>query len=581
MRSSRLLLKGLLIVLLAALPARADTPLDPLRLIPEHADLIVSVPQPSRLFDAYTTLAPVQSFLDLQPVREYYDSTNVRRFYQLVAYLEKELGGQWPDLVDRLAGNGVVVAAKFGPEPAPVLLVIQGKNEALTSRFAQIALQIAEQEIARQEGKDRPEKGTYRGLETIHIGAKFHAATAGAALLVSNTESTLHQALDLSLDGSQKSLCGNSELADARKLLPPDPLANVWLNLEIVRKAPQAKDVFALPRNDANLTVLAGGLLDVVGRAPYLAAGLYRQGNGLALTFGMPRGREGMPEALTVHVPPTGVPGSRPLLEPKGVIYSSSSYLDLSQFWDQRGKLFTEKQIEGFEEFEKNSGRFLGGTRLSQLFQQAGAYQRLIVANQASPGYKTKPHQGIPGFALVLEMRDPEGFTKTVDPILRTIALLTGQSAKLKLVEEKQGETTIVGYRFPEDRKLKGDDTDFRFNFSPAFASVGNQFIASSTFELARDLVGLLEKEAKNSLSASNPLTSHSKVYAEGGAEYLQGIEDFLLTQTILDQAVPPTSAREQVKALIAWVRQLGVLETSVNYGPQDFRFEVRLTPTR
>ena len=41
------------------------------------------------------------------------------------------------------------------------------------------------------------------------------------------------------------------------------------------------------------------------------------------------------------------------------------------------------------------------------------------------------------------------------------------------------------------------------------------------------------------------------RFYAPGFADLLQALEDTLLTQTILDQAVSPAEAREQVKALI------------------------------
>jgi hypothetical protein len=60
----------------------------------------------------------------------------------------------------------------------------------------------------------------------------------------------------------------------------------------------------------------------------------------------------------------------------------------------------------------------------------------------------------------------------------------------------------------------------------------------------------------------------------------MHNVEDFLLTQTILDRAVSPDSAREQVKALIEWVRQLGVLQIESSYSSNDFQYEFRLVPT-
>src|SRR5260370_42253017 len=91
-----------------AAPARADAPPDPRRLVPGVADLVVEVPQPRRLVEAFTTLDVLKQLRQFDQVRELVDSTTYRRFYQLVAYYEKQFGLKWPELLDRLAGGGAV-----------------------------------------------------------------------------------------------------------------------------------------------------------------------------------------------------------------------------------------------------------------------------------------------------------------------------------------------------------------------------------------------------------------------------------------------------------------------------------------
>src|SRR5262249_32614604 len=201
--------------------------------------------------------------------REFFDSTAYRRFYQLVAYFEKQLGAKWPDLLDLLAAGGAVLAAKVNePDPAPAWAVVQGKDEAKMRKFAELGLKILEQELAGQESKDKVEKVKYRDLEVVHAGKEFHAAVVGAALVFSNNEKGLHAALDLHLDGPKNSLAHVKHLADAKKQLPPHPLATAWLNLESVRKNEQARMAFEKGR-DPNLTVLFGGWLDSARPSPY------------------------------------------------------------------------------------------------------------------------------------------------------------------------------------------------------------------------------------------------------------------------------------------------------------------------
>ena len=104
--------------------------------------------------------------------------------------------------------------------------------------------------------------------------------------------------------------------------------------------------------------------------------------------------------------------------------------------------------------------------------------------------------------------------------------------------------------------------------------AVGNQFVACSTIELARELIDLLQTEARTS---PQPIaaTSRSRIYASGIAEIIQLFEDQFVTQAILDQAVPAKEAREQVKAFIELLRRQGSLGTDVTFSEKEFRFDL------
>jgi len=565
-------------LLIGTAAVRAEAPPDPLRLIPDQADVLFQIDSPRQLVETATTADLLQQFQKLDAIRELYDSTNSRRFYQLTAYFEKHLGAAWPDLLDRIGGGGVAVGVKLGPNPAPALLVMQSKDAETLRKFVKVGLEIVEQELARQEKTERPIKGSYRDVETVHIGDGFHVAIAGSALLVSNKEEALHKGLDLHLDSGKASLANVAGVADARKLLPAKSLAWAWLNLDTVHNAPQAKDIFTLPRNDVNLTVLFGGLLDIAGRAPSLCVALARDDAGSFVTARMGRGRQGSNEAMALHIPPDGA-GTLPLLEPKGVVYSVSYYLDVAKVWEQRDKLFNDKQKKGLEDADKRSALVLAGKKLSELLTEMGPHQRFVAVHQEKRGYKTEPAQRIPAFALVVDMRKQE-FGKTLETVLRGAAFLGGNQFKLKLTEEKHGDLTIVGYRFPEGEDRPARVADIAYNFSPSFVAVGDQFVASSTIELAHELVDVLQREAK----LAKPTTAsafQSRLYADGGADFLKSIDDQLFAQTMLDRALPPEQAKEQVKEFLGLVRRLGTLRSEIVYGAQDFRYDVRLVPAK
>jgi hypothetical protein len=348
---------------------------------------------------------------------------------------------------------------------------------------------------------------------------------------------------------------------------------SLWVNLVPAQQSPEGKEIFKRPKNDPGQVILFGGLLDVIGQSPYLGLGVYHRPDGWLASLRMPRGRDATPEGLGLHLAPPNQPGCLPPLEPKDVLYSTSFYLDVGKFWTERDKLLAEGPRKQLDKAEKDLGRFLAGHKLSELLTQAGPYHRIVVAAQDKSGYAKHPTQTIPAFAYVVSMRDPE-FGKAVDPMLRAAALLAGFKARLKMVEEDVNGVKLVGYRFPEDGTLPGDVNNVRFNFSPCFAAVGDQFFAASTLELGRELAGLLRQTPGP--APAYTVSERTIASAAGGAALLKAFQDQLLVQAALERSVPLDDVRQEVGKFVTWLRGLGVLHMDTDYLPHEFRFEVR-----
>jgi hypothetical protein len=561
-------------------PARAEAPPNPLRLVSDKADFFFKVEQPRRLVDIVYSLDAVKQLQKIDIIRELYDSTNYRRFIQLVAYFEKNLGMKYPQIIDQVAGGGIVVAGRLG-NPPPAVLVIQGRDEAVTEKFAMLVLEVVGQELARQEAKERIEKASHRWIVTYRIGKDIHAAVTGSAILLSNKAEALHAAIDLYLDGDKASMVHVAEASEARKLLPPDPLAWGWLKFANIRKLPGADEIYKDKRDNFLLTVFFSAYLDLIRRSPYLYGGIYHQDNSLALTVRFPRGLDGMPPEMSIWHPPAGQVGSLPLLRPRNVLFSASYYWDLGKYWEHRHQLFTEKNAKSFEDFDKRSGLFLAGTRFSKLLTTAGPHHRLVAVQPTQPSYQTRPSQLYPAGAIVADMRDPEEFAKAMNTVLRAGALFASTQVDFKMTEEKRGDWTLVGYRFAEGGAkargfLRNDTGNIRYNFSPCFARVGNQLFVSSTIELGRELVDLLDKEYRNKELKGQAAVNVMQFYGSGGAASMRAFKDQLLTQTILNQAASPEEADKQVKAFIDLVAGLGMVEIVEQYEKNGFHFDVR-----
>jgi hypothetical protein len=97
--------------------------------------------------------------------------------------------------------------------------------------------------------------------------------------------------------------------------------------------------------------------------------------------------------------------------------------------------------------------------------------------------------------------------------------------------------------------------------------------------ELGRELIGMVEKQAVEKSKGACPLSTQTRVYAHGAAGLLRAAEEQLIGQAILNQAVNPAEAKEQLDKTIEWVSRLGQLRIEAQYGQHDFRLEIRYCP--
>ncbi len=569
MRLSSLTVWTPFILCLSAAPAGAQAPADPLRLVPSQAELVVTLTQPRQLLDVVYNHDIVKDVLKIATIRELLDTTNFRRFQQLLAFYEKELGHNAFDLLDKLGGGGAVLAARFSNNPA-VVLVIQSRDTELLQRFVTLSLKVAEQEMVRQEIKAKPTQASYRGRPTIQIGPKVNLAIVDGALVFASDMQALRAAVDRGEDSRP-----DPNLAAVRQTQPKNALAWAWLDMDAVRKIKKFKDGLDSASLDTNVLVLFGGLMDMLRRAPQASAALVQQGKGFGLSVQVPRGREGM-KAAELLAPPDDR-GSLPLLEPSNALLSVSYFLDLGQLWDNRYKALTKKQAQVLEKADQDTAKFLLGTRVNTLFRQAGPFHRFVMTAPPRPPQQNFPDNPFAafGYGLAIDMRDA-AFARSMETILRGAALFGTFNTPLKMIEEKHGERTIVSYRLLPDQKQSEEVNRLRANFTPSFSHAGNQFIVTSSVELCRELLDLVANEKS---SAASPASTRARLSGACAISYLRTLEDQLLTQTILAQALPPNVARQQVQAVVELVERLGLLTLEVRYNSRDSSYELRWQP--
>jgi hypothetical protein len=567
--------------------ARADDPVpDPLRVVPTEADLFIKVDHPRRLIETVLTHPTFHQARQLAQFRDFFESATVARFEKLIAYYEKDLGMPWRQIVDQAMGGGVVVAAKvLGTEDSPVLLATQSRDRATLEKLLESVIGVLEEEISRDGKQAKVARKNYRGAKTFHLGDDLHAALIDGALLVSNKQYALKMGIDRAVDRQLPNLATANGPQQARKLLDGDVLAWGWVNLAPIQAIPEVKENTQTPNNNALLTLLFGGWIDSFRRSPFAAVGIFHEpANGLRVGLRMPAGLTGgnaAEQALTTPTKP-GEPATLPLLQPKGTLFTQSFYWDLSILWKERAKIFNAETVKQFEEANSNPIPFLPGQTLATILEQTAPQHRLVVATTEQTTYRQKPALGVPAFAFVTTMRDPQ-LAKTFEAGLRALALFGGnQLGGLKLVEQKHQGVNVVGYLFDEKGPPKGalatDVDGVRFAFSPCFATVGDQFIICSRLELIRELIEIIQKEDR---TQRHPAAGRMRFSGQGLADLLYSDPAQLLTQTILDQALPDAEARQYVETYLGFLRDLGQFDSTTEYRADQFRFDIRWTPRK
>lgn len=563
---------ALLLGALWPLAALSAEPSDVLRYVPRQADAALIVEQPRQLANALIRFEPLRQLASFAAVQEQFEATSSKRFLSLIGYFEKSLGKPWQELLDVLAGGGACLAIRFEGDDSPALLVLKCTDEAMLHKAMDLAMDVARQELDRTEATARLRSVEYRGYTGHQLGPNAFVAACGPILFLSNRAEAVKAGIDLYINGAHESLAGRGHAAAARKMLPAQPAAWIFGNTTRLHEMPDAQQAYRYPKGDVGQLAVFQGLTDVLGKSPFIAIGTYLSDTGMQTAVRMPAGRDATPDGLALHLPAEGQQATLPLLEPQGVLFSMSFFLDLGKLWSERERLLVESTRKEIEGADQRLGRFLGGRKLAELLTSIGTHHRLVVVHQAKAGYSQQPDQIQPAVAFISDLRSPD-YAAGMNAVLRSAALVVGAQAKLKYKEEAIGDVKLVTYRFPENGELPGDAGNARFNLSPCFAKVGNQFFMASTVELGRELVSMLQQPEQ----PTGQSTTQMRVYAAGGATLLSALEDQLLTQTILDRASTVDDAKREAARFVEWIRSLGLLQIEVDYGRTEFHIDIRM----
>lgn len=555
--------------------------------LPDKPLIIVKLQEPQRLTEQIIRYAQWPEIQGLAAFREFQASTPWKRFQQFVAYIEKELGTTWPELLKQYSHEGVVFSleAKIGqpkadeagapPEAPRALLILPLKNAGQAQQVTQMIQELGQFELARQDSKAKYQTTKHRDVSIVHLGDQFAFASTGHYLILANQPQVLKDALDRK-ESMRKEPPAYLAAVEKKANGTGQRIAWAWVDLMQIKQDQNIHKLLEIPNNDPIPYYVLGGLLDAVRQSSWALAELCSANDDLMLQITLPGGRKNMNPALrAAFTPDPQGPGLQPYIELPGTFYQQSFYFDINALLAHQADYLSESVRKEFQEFDKKSGFVLYGHRFSKIVSYLGGRHQFLVTQQRDTGYDVKPKTMLPAFGLLLELRDPDAFDRAMQPILRSVGLLGSLNVKMKMMEEDVGNVHMIGYRMVDNEDNRSRDQGLLFNFSPCFARVGRFYMLASTQEMGRDLIQHLTHAPMQNVTNDGTSIRHHFSWPALGL-YFDSIKSAIVTQTILQEGGSRSEAEKQFTLLKELLERLGTIELSVQYLEDQFRMELR-----
>ncbi|MHB0960148.1 MAG: hypothetical protein ACYC0X_20980 [Pirellulaceae bacterium] len=548
-------------------------------LISDDAILVVRVNQPKALIDRAFDQRVVQFVQSLPPYKEAMAQAETQQVLTMVNFFESKYGADLPALLGKLVGGGVTLAA--GPGDS-ALLIVDAEDAQMLEEIHDFFRTIAKGEASKQSDPDRVASAEYRGVMGWKFGPGESHAIIGNRLLLSNRPETLKAAIDRQLDHSGQDLTKSSHYQRAVAALKNEAQVTLFANMAVLKQLPGFAQ--GLTQDDNPLTrLLFAPFLAAIHEASWLAASADLTAESLAINLVADRTS---PEPTTLNsfaLPLNEGQGAMPNLVVPGQIAALSMYRDLHQFYAAKDELFPDR-TSGLIFFENMMGIFFSGKDLTnEVLAQTLPDIRFVVAEQRYDEKTGTPAMKLPGFALVIQLRDQEKFALVMkEAWQKAIGLVNftrGQKAQPGLIIDSashNGTTYTTSYFSVADEENK-EAVDIRFNFQPALAVAGDRLIMSSSDLLARDLIDAIKLQQTEGVA---PVSGqHSLVTLKSGplASVLDSNREMLIRQNMVEDGKSREAAEQEVAGLFLVMKYLTELQFAAGTGADRSEVSIKL----
>ncbi|MEX0939536.1 MAG: hypothetical protein WDZ59_16855 [Pirellulales bacterium] len=488
-----------------------------------------------------------------------------------VAIAEAQLGMTWREAAEKLVAGGIYFG--LDSETQGVAVLVQSSDADALNNILDTLLRMARADAQNKSLEDPIRSTDHRGITAHHVG-QLHFAAVGEWLVLTNHESLGTQILDAYLDGNEQALNSAAYYQAARAGSSGDETAWSVVNLEALRKAGAAQELFKGQADNVAGEVLVGGLLDNLEEAPFATASLRLTERQVHLTLSMPYENGWIGEAREYYFGPGGTGDAPELIAVPSLLFSLSTYRDMSQMWLRAGDLLDEQANDELAKADSNLSTFFAGKDFGE--EILGAFRpeiQVVATRQSFQDVLPQPAIKLPAFALIFRLHEPERMQpelrRTFESLigfLNVVGAMNGQP-QFDLDRESENEHQIITATYvPEATEKDSQRAKIHFNFSPSVAFARDCFVVSSTKELARQLAdraGLADAAGGATMVVNTAMNLQIPVLRE----ILGDNREQLIARNMLEDGNSRQQAEQQIEALLAvsqWIRDL-TFKLSVN----------------
>jgi hypothetical protein len=520
--------------------------------------------------------------------QRYQASADYRRLEAVLQIAERQLGWDAWTTATKLLGGTVAVAVypKEGSKQPDALAIIRPSEPAALAELRKQLdplLVLAEEQIRRTE--------SVGGIETL-VFPKDAAFIAWRSdwLAISTSRSLLDETLRrLSGAGGSEKLAALDADESYQKMatsidwsLPQEDsdrsrLLRAYVNTALLNKASGGKPI-PEKLDNALGSLLFGDMVQSLRTSPFAAATVDISADGLLITASLAR-NAGKPDAAHQAFVPSDGQGVSPSPRVRDLIGAFTFYRDFTHWYTHREELLQEQILPGFDKFETGLANILPGSDFGEdVLPLIGKRLTFVAAPQDYSHLDGEPGVKLPGMAVLVELAKPDEAATVLQLFFQTLAAIlnleAGQQGRQPWVitSETYRDVQLSYARYLQ--KPTGKDLGIVYNFLPASARVGDQFIISSSLPLCKQLIDALRDGGESSSNGTEPQTLRAELRFDALAGLVESDADFFVGR-MQQEGRTADEARGEFAAIVDMLRRFESLEATTELQSDVYKLQI------